>query len=149
MFSMKTVWTQREICTIWEIFQALSIGNLKNKEKVVQQGPKSEIWVNPGKPRPNLLNRGHQIFVNLSYVVEERVLWITTQTVWKNIAPFWRYLNFFEGTIAKKIHFLWFFCDSHIFTSIHPFDSKFLVKVYLRLNHYPQKIHHSSMVRSW
>jgi hypothetical protein len=40
---MKTVLPQREICTIRVTFQALSIGNLKNIEKGVQQGQKPEI----------------------------------------------------------------------------------------------------------
>ncbi len=40
---MKPGLLKREIWTISVVFQALSIGGLKNKEKVGQQGQKSEI----------------------------------------------------------------------------------------------------------
>ena len=45
-FFMKARLRQREIWTIRVIFQALSIGNLKNIEKGVQQGQKLRILLN-------------------------------------------------------------------------------------------------------
>ena len=42
---MRIVLPQREIFTIVVTFQALSTGHLKNGEKVVQQGQKSEFIV--------------------------------------------------------------------------------------------------------
>ena len=41
---MKLVLLQRQAWTIRVVFQALSTGNLRNKEKVVQQSQKPEIW---------------------------------------------------------------------------------------------------------
>ena len=43
IFITKESLPQRQILTIYVIFQALSIDNLKNKEKAVQQGQKREI----------------------------------------------------------------------------------------------------------
>ncbi len=45
------------------------------------------IWASPCKPRPNLLNRGSQILLNLIYIVKGSVLWIMAQAVSKNIKP--------------------------------------------------------------
>jgi hypothetical protein len=43
---MKLSWTQRQILTVRVVFRALSIGDVKNKEKVVQQGQKLKIPLN-------------------------------------------------------------------------------------------------------
>ncbi len=43
-FLMKLGWPQRQIFTIRVVFQALSTGDLKSKNKVVQQDQKSKIW---------------------------------------------------------------------------------------------------------
>jgi hypothetical protein len=45
-FVSKRALPQREIFTIGITFRALSVGDFKNKEKVVQQGQKSKIPVN-------------------------------------------------------------------------------------------------------
>jgi hypothetical protein len=42
---MNGKWWQRQILTVRVVFRALSAGNLKNREKVVQQGQKFEIWL--------------------------------------------------------------------------------------------------------
>jgi hypothetical protein len=64
------------------------------------------IRASPCKPQPNLPNQSREILLNVRYIVEGRVLRILTQAIWKNIALLSRYLNFSEGTIVKKAHFL-------------------------------------------
>jgi hypothetical protein len=49
-----------------------------------------KLWflrVSPCKPRPTLLNRGPQIWVNLIYIAEGSVLRIMAQAISKNIEP--------------------------------------------------------------
>ncbi len=45
------------------------------------------LWAISYKPRPDMVNLGCQILLNLRYTVEQQVLWILTQAVLKNIEP--------------------------------------------------------------
>jgi hypothetical protein len=63
----------------------------------------SGIYVIPYKSRPNLFNRSCQILLNLRYVVEGRVLWILTQTVYNNIELSISYEHFMKSSKSDHI----------------------------------------------
>ena len=66
------------------------------------------------KPRPNVLNRGHPIWLVLIYVVEGGVLRILTQAAPKNIEPFSFYERFSEATLVDPLFRGTIFMSSYI-----------------------------------
>jgi hypothetical protein len=60
------------------------------------------------KGRPNLLNRGSPIWLNLIYVVEGGVLRILAQTILKNVESFGFYEGFPKTTPKSSFLPEWF-----------------------------------------
>ena len=62
------------------------------------------IWASISKPRPTVLNRGRQILLNFSYVIEARILRTLMEAVSKSIDPFRFYEHFIFSPKIDYFH---------------------------------------------